>query len=84
MLYSIANEVGPAPDPPVRVGNGEPSNELTDANAQAPLLLGKRPCEPTTLCTGSEPYWLKRKPKTVTPLHPIAPKLGVVMREYML
>ena len=42
MLYSIANEVGPAPDPPVRVGNGEPSNELTDANTQAQLLFWEK------------------------------------------
>ena len=41
MLDSIA-KVGPAPEPPVRVEDGEPSNELTDANVQAPLLFWKK------------------------------------------
>ena len=41
MLYSIANEVGPAPEPTLRVEDGEPSNELTDANVHAPLLIWK-------------------------------------------
>ena len=42
MLDSIANEVGPAPDPTVRMEDGEPGNELTDANAQAPSLVWKK------------------------------------------